>query len=91
MELYFFLTVNDKQSERGRPEDGRFAGVVSLVWLAGVPDDQVTLRDLATLGDHGDSSPAREYVYFPVSPLSQLVLRENKMPDTKTLSFLLLL
>ena len=91
MELYFFLTVNDKQSERGRPEDGRFAGVVSLVRLAGVPDDQVTLRDLATLGDHGDSSPAREYVYFPVSPLSQLVLRENKMPDTETLSFLLLL
>ena len=56
MELYFFLTVNDKQSERGRPEDGRFAGVVSLVWLAGVPDDQVTICFISTLGYYRNSS-----------------------------------
>lgn len=58
MELYFYLTVNDKQSEGGRSEDGRFAGIVSLIRLSGIPDDEVTLSHIAGLRYHGDSSPA---------------------------------
>ena len=63
MELYFHLTINDKQSEGGRSGDRRFAGVVPFIRLSGVPDDQVTLSDLAGLSHHGDPSPDQRILY----------------------------
>ena len=55
--VYFDLTVNDEQSERCRLQDGRFAGVVTLVGLPGVPDDQMALGNRPSLSHNSDPSP----------------------------------